>query len=116
MRLRNFTQHPIVLSLGEKTITLPSEGFAKVDSLAGTITETVEVDGVIVPIHNPDVPGKVQGLPDEEEGVLLIVSAIVGAAISGKRMDVLVPGTGPKDGAVRDSKGMIQAVTRLKFP
>jgi hypothetical protein len=42
---------------------------------------------------------------------------MVGDAMKQKglvRPDVLVPGTGPGDGAVRNDKGHIVAVTRLK--
>lgn len=41
-----------------------------------------------------------------------IVSGLVLAACAG-RTDVFGPGTGPKDGALRDSKNQIVAVTRL---
>ena len=42
---------------------------------------------------------------------------MVGAALKEKglvRPDVLVPGTGPADGAIRNEKNHIIAVTRLK--
>lgn len=48
-----------------------------------------------------------------------VVSAIVGAAIRASgavRPDVLCPGTGPADGAVRNEAGHIVAVTRLVRP
>ncbi len=54
----------------------------------------------------------VTGLPDPIDGTIFIVSAPVGAAIVG-RNDVLVLGTGPNDGAIRDG-GNVVAVTRLK--
>ena len=41
------------------------------------------------------------------------MSALVGSALGGARPDVLCPGTGPADGAVRNDKGHIVAVTRL---
>jgi hypothetical protein len=66
----------------------------------------------------PDLVQEVEGLPPflpPEEGIFFIVSALVGAHMSVRgRGDVLVPGTGPRDGAIRDNKGHIVAVTRLK--
>jgi len=53
---------------------------------------------------------------DPEPGLVYIVSAMVGAALREagvSRPDVLCPGTGPQDGAIRDPEGRIQAVTRL---
>ena len=37
----------------------------------------------------------------------------LGAALAGSRDDVLVLGTGPNDGAIRNEAGQIVAVTRL---
>jgi hypothetical protein len=48
-----------------------------------------------------------------------VVSGIVGAALratGSTRRDVLCPGTGPNDGAVRNEAGHIVAVTRLVQP
>ena len=114
MRLRNFTQHPVILQQGDKTVTLPSEGFAKVDNSPGTLALFTECNGIMIPIHNRDQKGEVTGLPEPQEGVFLIVSAMVGEASD--REDLLVPGTGPKDETVRNEKGHVVAITRLKFP
>jgi hypothetical protein len=54
----------------------------------------------------------VEGLPPPERDTILIVSALLAVAVPG-RTDVFYPGTGPGDGAVRDSQGRVQAVTRL---
>lgn len=71
--------------------------------------------GLPVLVATPDVVGGVTDLPEAEEGIFLIVSGFVGGAVTGTRPDVLVPGTGPKDGAIRNEKGHIVAVTRLKI-
>lgn len=71
----------------------------------------------IVDVFTPDTQGEVENLPPAEDGVFLIVSGMVGDALRARgvsRPDVLVPGTGPQDGAVRNDKGHIVAVTRLK--
>lgn len=112
MDLRNLTPHPVVLrDAGGTDHTLPSVGVARVTSTPGILREL----GLPVPVADADDFGEVTGLPDPEPGVFFLVSAMVGSAIKGRgREDVLVPGTGPSDSAVRDEKGRIIAVTRLK--
>lgn len=82
-----------------------------------------------IPLFGRDGFGAVEGLPEPEPGVFYLVSAMVGSALSADRRsvgDVLLPGTGPDDGAVRQPpvlpdgspnprKGQIIAVTRLKL-
>jgi hypothetical protein len=53
------------------------------------------------------------GLPEPQPGVIFVTSAIVAeAATKAGRRDVLAPGTGPNDGAIREN-GQVVAVTRL---
>lgn len=82
-----------------------------------------DVGGVAA--YGPTKFGSVEGLPDaailwpdespEEpaDGTIYLVSVVVGAHVGDSRRDVYVPGTGPKDGAVRDAAGQVFAVTRL---
>ncbi len=65
-----------------------------------------------VPLFAATSFGEVEGLPEPEAGTVFIVSGLVGGQVKG-RDDVVVPGTGPKDGAVRNDAGHIVAVTRL---
>ncbi len=65
-----------------------------------------------VPVYSAPVVGRVEGLPEPQEGTIYIVSGMVLAHCQG-RTDVFGPGTGPKDGAIRNEKGHIIAVTRL---
>lgn len=113
--LLNLTPHPITLRSedGEDTVLAPSGTVARVSSTPGSLTR---VAGLPVPVATPDGVGEVTGLPAPSEGTVLLVSGFVGAAVKGLRDDVLVPGTGPADGAVRNEKGHIVAVTRLKVP
>jgi hypothetical protein len=68
-----------------------------------------------VPVFGADRPGAVEGLPEPRPGVVLVVSGFVAAALAGSgRADVVAPGTGPADGAVRNAAGHVVAVTRLK--
>jgi hypothetical protein len=113
MNIINLTPHPINLRAadGSDTIIPASGTVARVTSTPGTATS---VAGVPVPVYGRDSYGEVTGLPAPSEGTFLIVSALVGGAVAGTRDDVLVPGTGPADGAIRDDAGRIIAVTRLK--
>lgn len=111
MTLINLTPHPIVLRSpnGEDTTIQPSGTVARVSATSGALQD---VQGLPVPVAQPDTFGAVQGLPEPTGGTFYIVSAMVGAHV--KRADVLMPGTGPSDGALRNEKGHIIAVTRLK--
>lgn len=109
----NLTPHAITLRSpsGEDTVIPASGTVARVASTPGTLGE---VTGIPVPVASPTVFGAVDGLPAPVEGVFLLVSAMVGSALAGRgRTDVLMPGTGPADNAVRNDKGHIVAVTRL---
>lgn len=110
MRFRNFTPHAVVVRTVAGDIIFPSEGVARV---AGSPGDLSSVSATGIPIYNADKLGEVEGLPVAETDTLIIVSAMVGAAST--RADLLVPGTGPADGAIREN-GQIVAVTRLKRP
>lgn len=110
--LVNLTPHAIVLQTqdGERVTVPPSGTIARVATTPG---ELGTIPGVPVPVANPTTFGEVEGLPAPQDGVFFIVSGLVGAALRGSRPDVLCPGTGPRDGAIRDAQGRIEAVTRL---
>lgn len=111
MNIINLTPHPIVLRAddGSETTIRPEGSVARVAATPGAVQA---IEGLPVPVARPDVFGDVEGLPGPIPGVAYIVSAMVGAHVA--RADVFTPGTGPKDGAVRNEKGHIVAVTRLK--
>ena len=117
MRLVSLIQHPLTLRDvgGTDHIVPPSGTVARVHSVPGTQRE---IAGLMVPVYGPDGFGAVEGLPAPREGVCYVVSAIVGLAVAkaGGRDDVLVLGTGPADETIRDAKGAVIAVTRLKRP
>jgi hypothetical protein len=114
MKLVNLTPHTIVLRAqdGAETSVEPAGALARVHASPG---ELGQVDGIAVPVAAADTYGPVEGLPEPTTGVVYLVSALVGARVR-DRADVLVPGTGPGDGAVRNDRGHIVAVTRLKRP
>lgn len=108
--LVNLTPHPIVLRpFPGADITIPPSGaLARVASAPGV--PVGDVHGV--PVYSAPVWGEVTGLPPAVAGTIYVVSALVAARCAG-RDDVVSPGTGPADGAIRDDAGRIVAVTRL---
>ena len=114
MRIVNLTPHNITLRAedGTDTTIAPSGTVARVATIPGEPTGRI-VGGVLV--FGPDQVGEVTGLPEPIEGTVFIVSGFVAAALAGSgRGDVFAPGTGPADGAVRNERGHVVAVTRLK--
>lgn len=116
-RLVNLTPHEITIDCAGERLVLPSEGVARVAQLPREPAGFIEVDGRHVLVAAADRFGGLDGLPGPAEGVLYVVSAIVGAAAKAARWsDVLVPGTGPADDPIRDEQGRIIAIRCLKRP
>jgi hypothetical protein len=121
MTILNLTPHAITLRGpdGEDTVlepAAPKGGEPRVGNAPGVGLADHPLAGIVA-VHGPDEAGEVENLPDPQPGVFLVVSGMVGDAIQKRgifRHDVLVPGTGPQDGAVRNDKGHIVAVTRIK--
>ena len=111
MNLVNLTPHPICLrnASGEEW-TIQSSGVARVTSTPGAVSE---VSGIPIQVSEPTVYGSVEGLTPQSNGFAYVVSGLVLSALKGTRPDVFGPGTGPNDGAIRNDKGHIVAVTRL---
>lgn len=112
MTLVNLTPHALTLVApdGSSTILPPSGTVARVSTTPGTVGDI----GLPCLVAEPTAFGAVVGLPDPVPGTFLIVSGLVGSALVGKgRTDVLTPGTGPNDNAVRNESGHVVGVTRL---
>ena len=111
LNLTNLTPHVVTLRGAEGDIHLPPAGYvARVDSEPGSHASTL----MGIPVYTMPEKGRVVGLPERRPGEIYLVSGMVLAALSGKdRPDVVAPGTGPNDGAIRDEQGRIVAVTRL---
>lgn len=109
MNMINLTPHALTLRTpaGDDIIIEPSGEVARVATTPGA--ECGELGGVA--LFSATSFGEVEGLPAPKDGVVYIVSGLVGGQVSG-RDDVVVPGTGPRDGAIRED-GRIVAVTRL---
>jgi hypothetical protein len=87
MTIQNCTPHTITLLVeGKDAIVLPSSGV--VPRLAVTRLAAGEIDGI--PAVRPTM-GATTGLPDQEEGVTLLVSALVAEANRDRR-DLVSPG------------------------
>jgi len=129
----NLTPHPIGVRAADGTDTIippaaPKGGEPRVGNAPGVALADHPLAGLVA-VHSPDETGEVVNLPAPQPGVFLVVSGMVGDALRARgisRPDVLVPGTGPADGAVREpatlpdgSKnpraGQIVVVTRLKL-
>lgn len=116
MQIINLTPHVITLQAadGSRTNLSPRLGVdnkpnpARVSSTPGALRQP---DGCPVPVAAPTVFGEVVGVPGPVEGVLYVASALVAQAA--RRADVVSPGTGPADGAIRNDQNQIEAVTRL---
>jgi hypothetical protein len=109
----NLTPHAInlVAQDGVETVLAPSGTVARVSSTPGTVEAR---EGFPCLVASPTLFGAVSGVPDPQDGVVLIVSGMVGAAMVGSgRLDVMMPGTGPHDGVRRNEAGHITGVTRL---
>ena len=109
MKLKNFTPHNVVIVINDSTkIVIPSDGIARVTETK-TTAPSIDVDGVIIETFISAF-GEVENLPPQEEGVMLIVSALVASAAKG-RDDLLVPGE-----LVRDDGGNIVGCKSLRRP
>lgn len=122
-RLVNLTPHTIELAFsqdaylaGITTVLPPSGTVARVTNTPGVKLEAHHGHGYAncpVPVYGPASIGHVEGLPPPVEGTLYVVSGMVVTACGYERPDVVGPGTGPNDGAIRNEKGQVVAVTRL---
>ena len=108
MKLKNFTPHNVVIVINETKIVIPSDGIARVTETK-TVAPSIDVDGVIIETFISSF-GEVENLPPQEEGVMVIVSALVASATKG-RDDLLVPGE-----LVRDDGGNIVGCKSLRRP
>ena len=108
MLLKNFTPHNVVVIVNESKIVIPSDGIARVTEEKNP-APSIDVDGVAVETF-VSAFGEVENLPPQEDGMMIIVSALVASAAKG-RDDLLVPGE-----LVRDDGGNIVGCKSLRRP
>ena len=95
MKHLNYTPHTIVLNSG---VSYPSVGVARVSASFSNFDSNLVCQQVF---------GAVEGLPEQQDGTLLIVSAMVLSASD--RDDLVAPATGHPD-TIRNDKGHIVSV------
>lgn len=116
--LINLTPHALRLRINLANTAAAADAGDVIVEPCGQVARVAMTPGSLegslngVALYGATTCGPVEGLPAPQEGVVYIVSALVGAQVTG-RDDVVQPGTGPKDGVVRTGKGEIFAVTRL---
>ena len=108
MKLKNYTPHNVVIVINDSKIVIPSDGIARVTETK-TASTSIDVDGVAIETFVSSF-GEVENLPPQEEGIMVIVSALVASAAKG-RDDLLVPGE-----LVRDDGGNIVGCKSLRRP
>ena len=122
----NLNPHPMVLRINAtNTAAEPDDGDIVVQPRRGedgkpaparvaTVPGQLTGDLGGLPAYGRTTFGVVEGLPAHEADTIYLVSALIGGRPEViDRDDMFVPGTGPKDGAVRTVEGQIYAVTRL---
>lgn len=98
MEIVNLTPHDInfVNAAGEAVLTVPSSG-----TLARVSSRTIVTGSVAgIPVTETEF-GSVEGLPEPQDGIIYIVSALVAQRCK-HRNDVFIPNE-----SVRDEKGRI---------
>ena len=105
-RILNCTPHRIVWAYGP-TMEIRFEPCGVVPRVKTISTPVPGRTGVVT-----QQPGPVEGLPDQVDDRILIVSKIVFDAAPADRTDLLAPDTGPES-AIRDEAGNIAAVKRM---
>jgi len=95
----NLTPHSLLLHGEGGSITIPASGQVARLAVTRENLAPLSIGGVVLPVARPTM-GQVTGLPDKEEGVVFVVSALV--ADAAKRPDVMAPGE-----LVRDAAGVI---------
>ena len=111
MKLINCTPHTINIMDNDNNIILsiPASGTLIRVSQTTTDAGTITADGIDIPITD-NTFGDVVGLPSQQDGVVLIVSAMVASACKTRTDLALV------NQAVRDDKGRIIGCRSLSFP
>jgi hypothetical protein len=104
----NLTPHAIVVQQG-------TDGEASVFPPSGEVARVSEVWREVAPFVFEANPGEIQGLPDPQEGIWLVVSLMVAeAAWKLGRGDVIAPATGAP-GVRRNEAGHIQSVPGFRY-
>ena len=108
MKVINMTQFPAVVETSRGTVVIPKAG--RPAFLKSVFTDGGSINSI--PVTNGRLLPEVPGLPEPEEGVLILVPAITGMVLSAAgRDDILVPGP-----INRNEKGQISSYQGLAVP
>ena len=111
MTLVNLTPHEVTIYGLQGITKVPPSG--RLCRVRNNTQNVGECHGIpLIRAHFEEVTG----LPEADNESIFIVSSIVLQALAAKgihRTDVAAPATGPNDGAVRDARNQVQAVTKL---
>jgi hypothetical protein len=107
MLLINKTPHPVSFCDAQGNIIRTLQPEAPTPRVSSTLVEKEPIDGIN---FSETVFGEVTDLPNQQDGVTLVVSAFILTAAP-RRTDLVRPDTGPD--CLRDDKGRILAVRRL---
>jgi len=104
MKIKNLTPHTVNVcdKSGNVLVAFESDGIARCS--VETVNDGFVMDnetGICIDLTISDF-GEVVGLPEWEDGVMLIVSRVVAEAVKGVRSDCVIPNE-----SVRDSEGRI---------
>lgn len=102
--VRNLTPHAVRLLVGGREVVLPPDGVVARVRLEQDATETIEWQGMSLPVREVSTKHQVVGLPNREEDTLFLVSFLVAQAAK-ERDDLLVV-----DHIDRSDEGVIQYV------
>jgi hypothetical protein len=95
----NFTPHDLTIIKDGKTSTIPSSGSARLISKPAVESDFIIYDGITLPLLSEPAPVRCDGLPDQQLGIMIVVSRVVAEFFRGRRSDLLVVN------AVRDENG-----------
>lgn len=111
MTLINLTPHAISLYTPTGVKEIPASGqLARVRASSEVVTE---LEGLAV--ARPTFEG-LTGLPEPRPNTIYVVASLVLTALRAAgiyRPDVVAPGTGPNDGAIRDANSRVVGITRF---
>jgi hypothetical protein len=114
MQIENRCPHSIAVvdTYGREWVILKTAPPVRIETTQGTLVGYA--DGV--PVFGPPGWKGFTNLPDQRDGVTIVVSQIVGRAVNAlppDRTDVVYLGTAPKDGAIREPGRGVMTIARF---
>jgi hypothetical protein len=109
VKVVNLTPHTVNLYAEGRVITIPPSGVVARVTEEVTTVDTIEIDGVRIPLRVKQLGAEVENLPPPEENTIFITSYLAAqAAWKAGRRDVVSVGD-----PVRDENGQIKGASSL---